>query len=334
MKPKCAVISGITGMTGSETARQLLDKGYFVAGFDNLFASSTMSISDLLERNDFQFFQYDLNSNSDMTLFKDYLIKRFPHPGQISFINCAAVVHTKYFYRPESTFDTNVNGMKNFLKMACELGGGTFINCSSSEVYSLRSFKKGGVRETDPVLIATGETSLRTSYATGKLQTEFFMREAVENHRIKGCSIRFANVYSDREEYTEHIIPYTIGSFLKSPRIVLLENAKRTRRTFLHNYDSARSVVALLECERALDGSIYNVGTNEEIAIVKLVKWIAEKMGVTKPDIIYSGTRSADPPRRLLDTEKLTGQTGWRPVISLDGGLNMCIEKMRRFFKR
>jgi dTDP-glucose 4,6-dehydratase len=37
---KIAVISGATGMSGNETVRKLLKKGYEVIAFDNFFASS------------------------------------------------------------------------------------------------------------------------------------------------------------------------------------------------------------------------------------------------------------------------------------------------------
>ena len=41
--------------------------------------------------------------------------------------------------------------------------------------------------------MANAEHSQRTSYATGKLMTEFFMKDAVNEKKIKGCSIRFIN---------------------------------------------------------------------------------------------------------------------------------------------
>ena len=40
---------------------------------------------------------------------------------------------------------------------------------------------------------------------TGKLLTEFFMKDAVDEGKIKGCSIRFANVYSKNELNPKHI---------------------------------------------------------------------------------------------------------------------------------
>jgi dTDP-glucose 4,6-dehydratase len=323
---KMVVISGATGMSGNETVRKLLSKGYIIWAFDNFFASSIESIADLLEHPDLKFFQYDLCNKTQMTALETEIKSSIGKEiFELSFINYAAVVHTKYFYSPESTFQVNVLGMRDFLSMAIRLKAGIFLNCSTSEVYSMASFKEGGVREDDTLMLVTAESSQRTSYAAGKLLTEFFMKEAVEKGQIKGCSIRFANVYSNDELLPEHIIPYAIDTLLKDDTIKLLNNAKHTYRSFLHNYDSCDAVIALLETPNALDGSVYNVGTDEEISILELVKIIAKKTGREKINIVHEGERSADPLRRLLNTEKIRKKTNWTPKVSLNEGLDMCI---------
>ena len=55
------VISGVTGMTGNEVTRQLLQAGHTVLGFDNFFASSLDSVKDVINHPKFLFRQYDLN---------------------------------------------------------------------------------------------------------------------------------------------------------------------------------------------------------------------------------------------------------------------------------
>ena len=328
MSRPVAVISGVTGMTGNETARQLLGNGYEVFGFDNFFASSIASVQDLLPDPAFHFHDADLRDEAAMSRLAAEATTA-PSVEQ-SFIHCAAVVHTKHFYVPSATFDVNVIGTRDFLELAIRSGARTFLNCSTSEVYSLRSWAEGGVHESDTLALSTAETSQRTSYATGKLLTEFLLREAVEQGRIRGCSIRFANVYSAEEEMPLHIIPYAIESLLDGGEVQLLENARTTRRSFLHNHDSCSAVIALLEHPDALDGSIYNVGTREEIEIVELVRLIARELGRPEPDIRFCGQRTSDPPRRLLNTDKLREATGWEPKISLVEGLRGCIEVRRR----
>jgi dTDP-glucose 4,6-dehydratase len=184
----------------------------------------------------------------------------------------------------------------------------------------------GGVKEGDFLLLSTAEHSQRTSYAVGKLLTEFFMKDAVDKNKIKGCSIRFANVYSKDEIFPKHIIPHIISNLRNNNKVVLLENSKVNKRTFLNNIDSCRSVLFLTGTESALDGSVYNVATDEEISIVDLVYLIAEKMGITKPEISFEGYRSSDPERRILNTDKIRERTGWEPIITLSQGLDLCIK--------
>lgn len=326
---KLYVISGVTGMTGSELARKLVRTGSRVIGFDNFFASSLRTVEDLLESDCFRFHEYDLNSRQHMRSLKEEILEEKKNADELYFINCAAIVHTEHFYYVNRTFETNVLGMKYFLEMAIELGARVYINCSTSEVYSMASWQEGGVREDDYILMSNAEHSQRTSYATGKLLTEFFMKDAVLEKKIKGCSIRFANVYSKNELYPKHIIPHILNQLKLKGTVELLENSKVNYRTFLHNEDSCAAVIALMESEEALDGSVYNVATDEEISILDLVSLCAKKLGIDSPQITFKGFRESDPVRRLLSIEKIKQRTVWAPQITLERGIEMCIEEMR-----
>lgn len=326
---KLYVISGVTGMTGNELVRQILVDGSTdrVLGFDNFYASSIETVSDHINDVRFEFFEYDLNNSEQMQAFENRVNQIKDSFEEIIYINCAAVVHTEHFYHVYETFATNVEGMNSFLNQAIRVGAQKFINCSTSEVYSMNSWNEnGGVKESDYLTLSDAEHSQRTSYATGKLLTEFFIKDAVIEGKIKGCSIRFANVYSKDERYPKHIIPFIINSFRDTGKVVLLENSKKNRRTFLNNYDSCSSVLALASTDSALDGSVYNVATDEEISIIDLAKLCAEKMGISDPVIEFEGYRESDPERRLLSTEKIRTRTNWKPQVDLSKGLDECIK--------
>lgn len=326
---KLYAISGVTGMTGNELVRQILVDGSTdrVLGFDNFYASSIETVSDHINDERFEFFEYDLNNREQMTAFEERVNAVKGSFEEIIYINCAAVVHTEHFYHVYETFETNVEGMNEFLMQAIRVGAQKFINCSTSEVYSMNSWNEnGGVKESDFLTLSVAEHSQRTSYATGKLLTEFFVKDAVIEGKIKGCSIRFANVYSKDERYPKHIIPFIINSFRDNGKVVLLENSKKNRRTFLNNYDSCSAVLALASTDSALDGSVYNVATDEEISIIDLAKLCAEKMGISDPVIEFEGYRESDPERRLLSTTKIRTRTNWKPQVDLNKGLDECIK--------
>ena len=317
-------------MTGNELARQFVLRGETVIGFDNFFASSINTVIDIKDNPLFNFHEFDINDEEQMNSLKREVLTVKDRYQGIVYINCAAVVHTEHFYHVNRTFTTNVLGMKSFLDQAIEVGADIFINCSTSEVYSMQSWAEDGVRESDFITMADAEHSQRTSYATGKLLTEFFMKDAVDENKIKGCSIRFANVYSKNEMYPKHIIPHIIHSLKDNGSVELLENSRKNKRTFLYNEDSCSAVIALINSDSALDGSVYNVATDEEISIVDLVYLCAGKLNIDHPVIEFRGYRKSDPERRILNTEKIRSRTGWIPRVSLDKGIEECVWELTK----
>lgn len=327
---KLYVISGMTGMTGNELARQIIKRGEDVIGFDNFFASSIDTIRDVLNSEHLNFFEGDVNDNAQMQELEKRVSALREKYQKVVYINCAAVVHTEHFYHIDRTFETNVMGMKKFLEQAIRVNADAYINCSTSEVYSMASWKEGGVKEEDFLLLATAEHSQRTSYAVGKLLTEFFIKDAVDKGQIKGCSLRFANVYSKDELLAKHVIPHVITSLLKDGEVTLLENSKVNKRTFLHNIDSCAAVLAVADTEEALDGTIYNVATEQEVSMMELVELCGKVIGIERPKITFEGYRESDPQRRVLSAQKLKERTGWEPTITLEQGIKMCVDYRRQ----
>ena len=324
------VISGMTGMTGNELARQIVKRGDTVIGFDNFFASSIETIQDVLDAENLTFFEADVNDDEQMQKLEEKIAALRSDYKKVIYINCAAVVHTEHFYHVDRTFDTNVIGMKKFLEQAIRVGADSYINCSTSEVYSMESWKEGGMAEDDFLLLATAEHSQRTSYATGKLLTEFFMKDVVDKGQIKGCSLRFANVYSKNELLAKHVIPHVITSLMKDGKVTLLENSKVNKRTFLHNIDSCAAVLAVADTDEALDGTVYNVATEQEVSMIELVELCGKAIGIDNPEITFEGYRESDPVRRVLSAKKLKEKTGWEPVITLEQGIQMCVDYRRQ----
>lgn len=327
------VISGMTGMTGNELARQIVKREDDAIGFDNFFASTIETIQDVLDSKHLTFFQGDINDEKQMSELEENVLSMKEKYEKVIYINCAAVVHTEHFYHVDRTFDTNVMGMKKFLEQAVRVKADAYINCSTSEVYSMQSWKEGGVKEDDFLLLATAEHSQRTSYATGKLLTEFFLKDAVDKGLIKGCSLRFANVYSKNELLAKHVLPHVITSLMEEGKVTLLENSKVNKRTFLHNIDSCAAVLAVADTEAALDGTVYNVATEEEVSMIELVELCGKALGIEKPEIKFDGYRESDPQRRVLSARKIKERTGWRSTITLEQGIQMCVDYKRQVEK-
>ena len=72
------VISGVTGMTGNELVRQLLNQEedeVKIIGFDNFYASSIDTVKDCLDDDRFDFYEYDLNDKDQMNAIKDMVME-------------------------------------------------------------------------------------------------------------------------------------------------------------------------------------------------------------------------------------------------------------------
>ena len=163
------VLSGASGMTGSELVRQILEaeKDSRIIGFDNFFASSIDTIKEYLDDSRFVFNEYDINDVSQMRMVEEEVEREKNAFDRVVYINCAAVVHTEHFYEVEHTWETNVISMKSFLEQAIRVKADIYINCSTSEVYSMQSWNEnGGVRESDYLMMSTAEHSQRTSYGS------------------------------------------------------------------------------------------------------------------------------------------------------------------------
>ena len=50
---------------------------------------------------------------------------------------------------------------------------------------------------------------------------EFFMKDAVDNGKIRGASLRFANVYSKNERFAKHILPHIVNSLINDGKVVI-----------------------------------------------------------------------------------------------------------------
>ena len=131
------VISGVTGMTGNELVRQLLNQDedeVKIIGFDNFYASSIDTVADCLDDERFEFYEYDLNDEKQMDDVKGMVVDIKDNFDEVVYINCAAVVHTEHFYKVYETYQTNVVGMNDFLAQAIDVGAEKYINCSTSEI--------------------------------------------------------------------------------------------------------------------------------------------------------------------------------------------------------
>ena len=126
-----AVISGVTGQTGSYLAETLLSSGYFVIGFSRRVSVDTSErIRHLLPNANFQFEEGDICDTHYITsLLTKYRVAEF--------YNLAAQSHVgTSFNQPVVTSDINYGGVLNILNCIKEMSPTTkFYQASTSELF-------------------------------------------------------------------------------------------------------------------------------------------------------------------------------------------------------
>jgi GDPmannose 4,6-dehydratase len=128
---KVAVISGVTGQTGSYLAELLLTKGYFVIGFSRRVSVDTSErIKHLFTNPNFQFEEGDICDSFYITnLLQKYRVAEF--------YNLAAQSHVgTSFKQPVVTSEINYGGVLNILNCIQTISPETkFYQASTSELF-------------------------------------------------------------------------------------------------------------------------------------------------------------------------------------------------------
>jgi len=98
--------------------------------------------------------------------------------------------------------------------------------------------------------------------------------------------------------------------------------------------DLVEAIISLMNCKQA-EGKVYNIGSNEEIAIEDLADKIIEMTGSKskKQFVSYEvayGRPIEDMMRRVPNVEQIKKTIGWEPKTSLTETLQTIIDSEKR----
>lgn len=223
-----AVVSGVTGQTGSYLAEILLDKGYFVIGFSRRVSVDTSErIKHLLGNPNFLFEEGDICDPFYIT----QLLSRYP---VAEFYNLAAQSHVgTSFKQPVVTSDINYGGVLNILN--CIESGSPdtkFYQASTSELFGSNydvASVAGSSEVSESVNYTEGSDILlkyqdentalkpQSPYAIAKLAGHHTVRLYRESYDIFACAGILFNHESPRrgEKFVTRKITKWIGEFVR-----------------------------------------------------------------------------------------------------------------------
>ncbi len=141
------------------------------------------------------------------------------------------------------------------------------------------------------------------------------------------------NLYGPRDNFdleTSHVIPALIRKCIEAQErgeaAVTLWGDGSPTREFLYAADAAEGI--LLGAEHLNSSEPVNVGSGDEISILKLAQWIGELTGF-EGEFEWDTSRPNGQPRRALDTTKAEKLFGFEAATPLKEGLRETIEWYR-----
>lgn len=153
-----------------------------------------------------------------------------------------------------------------------------------------------------------------------------------------GCNFISAmptNLYGPNDNYdlrNSHVLPALLRKFIEAKRdnkpYVEIWGTGTPLREFMHVDDLANACHFLMKQHN--DSGFVNVGTGEEISILKLAKLIKEIVGY-KGQIKLDTSKPDGTPRKLMNNQKLK-RIGWESTISLKEGIQSVYKEVNSRF--
>ena len=325
------LITGVCGTTGTSLSKYLLkNSDDTIVGVDNFYKPGSklnlIEIMDTAAELGAERFSFNCLDITEPTFFS--FLDSIRPIDQV--YNLAAIVETPRFYdSPYETYSVNCRGAIDLFNWAVENNVDRFVNASSSEIYGHPA--EFPIKETTVSTYDSVDVSTRWSYAHGKILTEYVLNQLADKGTTKVCHLRYANVYGENDINPVHVIPYLITCIFNNKDIVVSENYKIIRRSFLHNEDSTLGTVFAMK--NMINKHSYNIGSDREVTIEQLIG-LCEQACFELSKKKWSGKilntlhRPGDPVRRILDTTRAKAELGFSTQITLEQGIKNTAERI------
>ena len=307
------LITGGTGFIGRAIAENVLRSGSSLRILDNDSRGSISKLNHI--KNEFEYISGDVR-NLDIVERATKGIDRVIH---MAYIN-----GTEFFYsRPYDVLEVAVKGISNILDSHKTNNFSELIIASTSETY--QSADKIPTPENIP-LVVPDVLNPRFSYGGGKIATELLAVNYALQKDIKVKIFRPHNVYGP-DMGNEHVIPQLVRRVLnevrtgKSNILLKIQGTGNESRSFCYIDDFISGLNVVMSDKANL--GIYNIGVNDEISILNLVKSIGKILNVNIT-IQQTELQKGSPLRRCPDITKIS-ELGFTKKWDLLGGLEKTI---------
>jgi len=306
---KTVLMTGGAGFIGSHLCDFLLDKNFKIVCVDNLITGNKKNIEHLNNNKDFKFINHNVSNNIKIDEKLDYVL-HFASPAS----------PVDYQKIPIQTLKAGSLGTHNTLGLALEKKA-KYLLASTSEVYG------------DPLVNPQPESywgnvnpvGPRGCYDEAKRFAEALTMAYHRIHNVDIRIVRIFNTYGPRMRKDDgRAIPNFINQTLSNKPITVYGDGKQTR-SFCYVSDLIQGIYKLMMSD--INDPV-NLGNPDEHTIKEFANTI-KNLTNSKSEIVFGKLPVDDPHVRCPDINKAKKDLGWKPIITLEEGLEKTISWFR-----
>ena len=315
----CALVAGGAGFVGSNLIKRLLSNGQRVHCVDNFSTGFQTAIVEFEKIKQFRCFRGDITDSHFMSHFEDN------DYSEIYNLACPTGV-PNIAPLGEAMLLTSSIGSLNLLRLARN-SDAKYLFTSTAEIYG------------DPEVVPQNETyngnvdptGPRSPYEEGKRFGEALTAHFARKYDLDARIIRVFNTYGPKmSPHDTRVIPQMLSHMALQEPVTIYGNGSNTR-SFLHVDDLIDGFMATMN--RRQSGDVYNIGGEDEMAIISLFEICKRVTGHSRMPVFKSHFID-DHKRRLPGTARIRS-LGWKPRVGVEEGIaSSYIDMARRLHKQ
>ncbi|MDC0421751.1 dTDP-glucose 4,6-dehydratase [Hellea sp.] len=320
------LLTGGAGFIGSAVARKAISMGYDIVNVDCLtYAANLKNIQSIEDSQNYKFEKTDIcNSEEIRAIFDRHQPDFVMHLAAESHVD-------RSIENPETFIQTNVVGTYRLLEESRlywgKLSGNKkqsfrFHHVSTDEVY-------GDLEVNDPAFEETTAYSPSSPYSASKAASDHLVRAWGRTFELPVILSNCSNNYGSHQ-FPEKFIPTIILKALHKEQIPVYGKGENIR-DWLHVDDHADALLTVLK--KGVPGETYNIGGNNELTNIGLVKIICRLMDIKVPNnepyenlISYVTDRPGHDMRYAVNASKIATELGWEPKVDGKAGFSKTID--------
>lgn len=310
---RTALVAGGSGFIGSHLTDLLLSKGYEVTVVDNLVTGRAQNL-DSARKAGVRVVDADIRDAAALRKGLEGL--KFEEMYNLA----SPASPVDFATMPIFILETGSIGHRNLLDLAVEQKARVLF-ASSSEVY--------GDAEVHPQVEGyfgnVNTVGHRSCYDEAKRFGEALSLSYQIEHGLQVRMARIFNTYGPRMRPDDgRIIPNFFIQALQGQSLTIYGEGSQTR-SFCFVSDQAAGQYALMQSSEQRP---VNIGNPIERTVLEIASAINKLTGNTAP-IRHLPLPENDPKMRKPDITRARSTTGWEPTVSLETGLQSCLENFR-----